>query len=119
VLTAGVSLRAVHRRDVSLALSLEEAQRLVTALIGAVETWRRHYEEDEGRTHSADEWELFRVENGVLIWRLEELTVLPGATVEHSQYAVRPPDDDDDGDAGVREPRRPRSPAPAAEERRG
>ncbi len=101
-----------------LPLSLEDAQRLLTALTTTVEAWRRHYDEDAGRTHTADEWEAFRVENGLLIWRLEELAVLPGQAVEHSEYAVRPPDDEDGG-AGVREPRRPRPPAPTAKEQRG
>lgn len=104
--------------DFVLPLSLEDARRLLSALTRAVEAWRRHYDGDAARTHTADEWEAFRVENGILIWRLEELAVLPGQAVEHSECAVRPPDDDD-GDAGVREPRRPRPPAPTAEEHHG
>lgn len=102
--------------DFVLPLSLEDARRLLTALTaltGSVEAWRRHYDEDAGRTHTADEWEAFRVEHGVLIWRLEELAVLPGQAVVHSEYAVRPPDDGDDGSSGVREPLRPPgSPSP-------
>lgn len=101
--------------DFVLPLAIEDARRLVTALTTTVEAWRRHYDEDAGRTHTADEWEAFRVENGVLIWRLEELAVLPGQAVEHSEYAVRPPDDD--GRSGVREPLPPPgSPSPLSSE---
>ena len=103
--------------DFTLPLSIEEAWLLVGALERTVEAWRQHYDEDDGRTHKPEELEAFRVEPGTLIWRLEELALLPGQSVEHSPYAVRPPDDEDGG-AGVREPRFPKSPAPTAEERR-
>ena len=104
--------------DFVLPLSIEDARRLLTALRASVEAWRRHYDKDAGRTHTTDEWETFRVENGVLIWRLEELAVLPGQAVEHSEYAVRP-SDDEDGGAGVREPNGPRPPGPTAKQQRG
>lgn len=104
--------------DLSLPLSLEQAGLLIAALDARVEAWRRHYEDDAGRTHTEDEWHQVRTETGHLIWRLEELAVLPGQTLEHGPNAVRPPDDDDDdGGAGVREPRRPLPPSPMTAER--
>lgn len=114
----GVSPGA-HPVDLSLPLSVEEANLLLRGLIGYVKAWQDHYEEDGGRTHTVQEWEQVRVEVGRLVWRIEELAVLPGQRLRHSRYAVPParPDDDEDGDdggAGVREPRRPTPPAPTA-----
>ena len=108
--------------DLSLPLSIEEARRVLGALNAYVESWRSHYEEDAGRTHTEDEWEEVRTETGHLIWRLEELALLPGQTPEHDPNAVPPPeenDGDDDGGAGVREPRRPLPPSPMTAERGG
>ena len=98
-------------------LSIEDAWLLVRALAAHVDTWRRHYEKDGGSSHTPEEWEAVRTEAGHLIWRLEELAVLPGQVVQHDEYAVRPPEDEDDGGAGVREPRRPDQPSPSAKER--
>lgn len=106
--------------DFSLPLSIEEGRRLIGALDSYVEAWRSHYEADAGKTHTADEWDEVRTETGYLIWRLEELALLPGQIVEHGPNALRPPDDeDDDGDggAGVREPRTPSPLAPLTAER--
>lgn len=103
----------------SVPLSVEDARLLVRALTTHVDSWRRHDEQDGGRTHAPDEWNEVRTGAGQLIWRLEELAVLPGQVVSHSEYAVRPPDgDEDDGGAGVREPRRPDQPTPVASESR-
>lgn len=99
--------------DFSFPLTVEDARRLIRALTAHVETWRRHYDDDGGRTHTAAEWKQVQTEFGELLWRLEALAVLPGQAVEHSDYAVRPDDDDDDGGAGVREPRRPDGAPPA------
>ena len=96
-------------------LSIEDAWLLIRALAAHVDTWRRHYELDGGTSHTPEEWEAVRTEAGHLIWRLEEMAVLPGQVVQHSKYAVRPPDHDDGGGAGVREPRRPDQPSPPAE----
>lgn len=108
--------------DFSIPLSIEDARLLVTALTTHVETWRHHYEEDGGRTHTPDEWDAVRMESGQLIWRLEEAAVLPGKVLEHSAYAVQPPEDDDDDDddgPGVLEPRRPTPPPPSARQYKG
>lgn len=100
-------------------LSIEDAWLLVRALAMHVDTWRRHYEQDDGSRDAPEEWEAVRTEAGHLIWRLEELAVLPGQAVQHNEYAVRPPDNEDDGGTGVREPRRPDQPSPSAKERSG
>jgi hypothetical protein len=111
-------LRWVRRPvDLSLPLSIEEAWLLVRALSAHVDTWRRHDDEDGGSTHTPEEWEAVRTASGHLIWRLEELAVLPGQVVQHTEYAVQPPDDEDDGEAGVREPRRPDQPSPSTRSR--
>lgn len=99
--------------DFSLPLTVEDARRLIAALTTHVETWRSHYDDDGGRTHTPEEWERVRTEFGELIWRLEALAVVPGQAVEHSDHAVRPEDGEDDGGAGVREPRRPDGAPPA------
>ena len=95
-------------------LSIEDAWLLVRALAAHVDRWRRHYEQDGGSSHTPEEWEAVRTEAGHLIWRLEELAVLPGQVVQHNEYAVRPPEDDGGGGAGVREPRQPDQPSPSA-----
>lgn len=101
--------------DFSLPLSIEDAGLLVGALSSHVEAWRRHYDEDGGQTHTPEEWDEVRTGTGHLIWRLEELAVLPGQSIAHSQYAVRPPEPgEEDGGAGVREPRRPHPSRPSA-----
>ena len=99
--------------DFSIPLSVEDGRRLIGALTTHVETWRSHYDEDGGRTHTFEEWERVRTEFGELIWRLETLAVMPGQAIEYSDYAVRPEDGEDDGGAGVREPRRPDGAPPA------
>lgn len=108
----------MHRpADFSFPLSIEDAALLLAALNSHVESWRRHYDEDAGLTHTAEEWDHVRTEAGYLIWRLEEAAVVSGGSVEHSQYAVRPPEDgDEDGGAGVRELRRPLPSSPSAGE---
>lgn len=64
--------------DFSLPLSIEDAHLLLGALSRYVEDWKRHYDEDAGQTHTAEEWEAVRTETGQLIWRVEELAVLEG-----------------------------------------
>ncbi len=99
--------------DFFLPLSIVEASILMGALEGYVATWHEHYLEDGGATHSSEEWEQVRLSAGHLLWRIEEVAVLPGQVVAHGAYAVKPPSDEEGG-AGVREPRRPRPSAPPA-----
>ena len=106
--------------DFSLPLSIEDAALLIGVLNLHVDRWRRHYDADGGQTHTPEEWEEVRTDSGHLIWRLEQLAVLPGHSLSHSQYAVRPPEDgEEDGGAGVSEPRRPHPSAPSTAESYG
>jgi hypothetical protein len=99
--------------DFTFELGIGELSVTLRALEGYVESWHKHYLEDEASSHTPDEWEEVRVLAGRLIWRLEEAMVLSGQAIAHSRYAVQPPSDVGGG-GGVREPRRPRPLAPSA-----
>lgn len=51
-----------------------------------------HRAEDGGATHPEEEWQALKREVGQLLWKLEEAGAPPGASIVHSEEAVRPDD---------------------------
>lgn len=73
-------------------LTTRDLMRLRGGLTAYLREFDRHRAEDGGATHPEEEWQALKQEVGQLLWRLEEVGKPPGASIGHSQDAVRPDD---------------------------
>lgn len=65
---------------------------LRVGLTSYLREFARHRAEDGGGTHPEEEWQALKREVGQLLWKLEEAGAQPGASIVHSEEAVRPED---------------------------
>lgn len=84
----GVDLRDEHL----VRLTSEDLMTLRGGLTSYLREFARHRAEDGGATHPEEEWQALKRGVGQLLWKLEEVGKPPGASIGHSEDAVRPDD---------------------------